>query len=213
MSQRKNDPEGVRSAILEACIELFSAHGFHHTSITQIAKRAGVTKSLLHHHFGNKADLWKATQHAAFDDYFNAQRHLILSKSTSDDTLLRESMRLYFDHFRARPDLIRLMGWMNLEMDASFEDVSEGLVEFAVERLAHAQRGGMLRDDVHPWFIMMAFFCVVEHWFLARRELLARHLPPELEGDGLDEAYIDALISIVLDGVRARAPKADPEAS
>ncbi|MGV2052395.1 TetR family transcriptional regulator [Agrobacterium sp. 22-209-1] len=46
--------ERTRLAILKSAVELFGEKGYRATSISQIAKRAGVVQSALHHHFGAK---------------------------------------------------------------------------------------------------------------------------------------------------------------
>ena len=43
--------------ILEAALELFAHQGFHNTTISQIAKKAGVSKGLIYNYFASKEDL------------------------------------------------------------------------------------------------------------------------------------------------------------
>ena len=45
------------SAILQAALELFARNGYHKTSISQIAKEAGVSKGLIYNYFDSKEDL------------------------------------------------------------------------------------------------------------------------------------------------------------
>ncbi|RYG88076.1 MAG: TetR/AcrR family transcriptional regulator [Alphaproteobacteria bacterium] len=52
--------ELTRSAILKAAVELFGENGFRATTMNQIASRAGVVQSALHHHFGGKDQLLDA---------------------------------------------------------------------------------------------------------------------------------------------------------
>ena len=64
MSPRtKEQYEGIRqrsiSAIQEAALELFARNGYHNTSISQIAKEAGVSKGLLYNYFASKEVLLK----------------------------------------------------------------------------------------------------------------------------------------------------------
>src|SRR5690606_25552520 len=55
--RRRRDPDATRAEILEAAEQLFLQDGFGRTSISAIARLAGVTKSLIHHHFGTKEAL------------------------------------------------------------------------------------------------------------------------------------------------------------
>lgn len=45
------------AAIKEAALELFAHHGFYSTSISRIAKEAGVSKGLMYNYFKSKDDL------------------------------------------------------------------------------------------------------------------------------------------------------------
>ena len=47
--RQQRDPEATRNALLEAAEEVFLKNGFGNTSLSEIAKRAGITKSLIHH--------------------------------------------------------------------------------------------------------------------------------------------------------------------
>jgi len=48
----------TRAKILRAAMALFSVRGFEHTTITQIARRAGVSRASIFWHFGDKASLF-----------------------------------------------------------------------------------------------------------------------------------------------------------
>ncbi len=54
---RPGDPGPRR--IRQAAAELFAEKGFEATSIADIGDRADITKSLLYHHFGSKAQLYE----------------------------------------------------------------------------------------------------------------------------------------------------------
>lgn len=51
--------EQSREKIMEAALDLFGTKGFDATSITDIAKKAGVSKGLLYHYFSSKEHLVK----------------------------------------------------------------------------------------------------------------------------------------------------------
>src|SRR5690606_4034604 len=63
---RRLDPAASRRAILDAAGGCFSATGYAGTSMHDIAKAAGVTQSLIHHHFGPKDALWAEVRRHAF---------------------------------------------------------------------------------------------------------------------------------------------------
>ena len=47
-----------RRQLLDVALEVFAAHGFHGTSMAEVAKAAGVTKPVLYQHFGSKRELY-----------------------------------------------------------------------------------------------------------------------------------------------------------
>ena len=111
---RTRDPELTRSAILDAAEELFIQKGMGHTSLSEIAKKAGVTKSLIHHHFESKQLLWEEMKNRVYDAYTEQQMTLLQESELSLETLI-QSIVTYFRFLKANPKIIRLMAWMALE--------------------------------------------------------------------------------------------------
>ncbi|MCB9763765.1 MAG: TetR/AcrR family transcriptional regulator [Alphaproteobacteria bacterium] len=62
-TKRDRQREATRAHILEVALQCFSERGFNGTSIAEIARRAGVSKGLVHHHFPRKDDLVEAVVH------------------------------------------------------------------------------------------------------------------------------------------------------
>ena len=55
-----------RATIMQAALELFGNNGYHNTTISQIAKEAGVSKGLLYNYFKGKEDLLECIVMEAF---------------------------------------------------------------------------------------------------------------------------------------------------
>jgi TetR/AcrR family transcriptional regulator, transcriptional repressor for nem operon len=51
---RRNDPEGLRSRVLDAAARLFQHRGFHATGMRDVMQATRVTSGALHHHFPTK---------------------------------------------------------------------------------------------------------------------------------------------------------------
>ena len=74
---RKRNPEATRNSILDAAEALFVSKGFAAASLSDIARRAAVTKSLIHHHFGSKEALWDQCKKRRMSHYADVQRGLL----------------------------------------------------------------------------------------------------------------------------------------
>lgn len=179
---KTRDAEATRHAILEAAEKIFAEKGFAEATTSEIAARAGVTKSLIHHYFVSKEGLWTEVKAHRFGEYAGAQRK-ILEDNEGTAELLRTSMEMYFRFLGRNPDFVRLLGWLQLEPPASegFE-AGERLTVLGVEKIREAQEKGLLRSDIHPFSILMAFLGMCEHWFQGKAHHCHR-LDPSLADD------------------------------
>lgn len=195
----KRNPEATRAAILEAAETEFLAKGVAETTTSAIARRAGVTKSLIHHHFGSKEALWDEVKRVRFAQYATRQLD-ILAVSEPTAELLRESVELYFRFLQDNAQIVRLLAWMFLEGDDTCDDLDRELITQGVAKIAGAQERGDLRSDIEPHFVLFAFLALVQHWFQARGHY-CRDAGLDAPSRELDEAYLDALQKIFFGGV------------
>lgn len=63
---------GGRDAITASAREIFAERGYHGTSVRDIAKRAGLSLSVLYYWHASKQDLLAALIHESTTDYFRA---------------------------------------------------------------------------------------------------------------------------------------------
>mgnify|MGYP000102843705 CR=1 FL=1 len=61
MARTRSKSEEKRQQIMKAASVLFLEQGFMHTSMDQIANKAGVSKQTVYSHFGSKNDLFEAS--------------------------------------------------------------------------------------------------------------------------------------------------------
>ena len=89
MPHVSKEPEERRREILDTAIELFYKKGFSHTSISDIAQKAGISQGLCYRYFPSK----EAIADAAVDRY----AQMLLDKTTpvlcAPDRTLREKLR------------------------------------------------------------------------------------------------------------------------
>jgi len=199
---RRRDPEGTRLAILEGGGGIFVDKGFAGGGMSDIATRAAVTKSLIHHHFGSKEELWLEIKRHSLEEYVKAQR-AIMASTAADRETLAESMRIYFRFLERNPNFVRLSTWMNLEDAKLSEPTNPDLLHRGVERLRKAQASGAFRQDVDAWHIMIAFFALPSYWFQARHA--HGHADyADTDPAQADEKFLDDVMKILLEGVVPR---------
>jgi TetR/AcrR family transcriptional regulator len=72
----------TRQKILAVALKLFAERGHDGTTISEVARQAGVAQPLLHYYFKSKTDLWKAAIDMVYLEHqaeFAAAEHLIHS--------------------------------------------------------------------------------------------------------------------------------------
>ena len=199
------DPETTRAALVEAAEEIFLQKGFGNTSLSEIAKRAGITKSLIHHYFGSKEGLWREVKTQRFMQYAQRQMEMLQHAQPSAE-LLKASVAFYFDFLRRNPQIVRVLAWMFLEQDQKdCMDIDRELIAQGVEKIRAAQGLGQLRKDIDPRFIVFVFIGLCQHWFQDKVHFMESFGTQGL-GEDLDEAYLGTIIKIFFEGILPREP-------
>lgn len=200
MNRRILDPEATRTAILDAAQDLFVQRGFAAVSLADIAAHAGVTKSLIPHHFGAKEDLWRASVQRLMAEYFEAQK-AILETDGPDDDLLERSIVTYFRFLQKHPHIVRMLNWLHAGEDPTMLEAGDVVTRMGVQRIEAGQAQGLIRADLEPRSIILAFLGMVQHWFTSRGTACA---PGDLAQDAADEVYLRTVLRIFFDGVRTQ---------
>ncbi|CAH0992469.1 HTH-type transcriptional regulator BetI [Sinobacterium norvegicum] len=65
----KHEAEKTRQALLDSALQMFGELGLVKTTLSQIAKNAGVTRGAIYWHFDDKADLMMALWQAEFSGF------------------------------------------------------------------------------------------------------------------------------------------------
>ena len=207
MGNRRYDPEATRQAILEAATRVFVAQGVAETALSEIARAAGVTKSLIHHHFGSKEELWNEVKRASFNRYFEPILGLIRSDQDNLESLQKIISHMFW-FLQENPDVARMMGWMALEKDQINVQLRDEVCAEGLAEIAKTQGDGQLRADVHPGSLLAIFIILTSHWWHFRHvaERWNDHdIPvPMPTGDAMDEQFFKDMLKIFLEGALPR---------
>jgi TetR/AcrR family transcriptional regulator len=205
------DPAGTRQGILTAASGLFSEHGFDAVSIQQIADAAQVSKSLVHHHFGSKKDLFESVRQEKFRPYFEVQERLIenFEERPALDTM-RDSVIAYFRFCQSNPDATRMMLWSCTDTSDGqpFDARGADLIRAGIESIARDQTQGRLRPDVPARMVLMMFFGLIQHWFWSKDRNARAGFVRDDEDE--DDAYLHSLLAVFIDGLAPRPSTGAP---
>lgn len=169
--------------------------------MASIAREAGVTKSLIHHHFGCKAQLWAEVKKKRFAEYQNVQQRVLKALLEEDDMemALSEAIDAYFEFARDNQETMRLLAWMAIEGAPTVEHM-EDQPDVSLEAIRDAQKRGRLRDDVDAQFILITMLGSIQHWFQMCPVWKAKGLIED-DRESCDAIFLKNLKRIILEGV------------
>jgi AcrR family transcriptional regulator len=127
--------EQRRSQLLEVAIRLFAEHGFHATSMDDIAEAAGVTKPVLYQHFPSKRALYREL----LDDVDRQLTERLLdatSHATTGRERVQDGFAAYFRYVAAHRDAFRLLFGASVRNDAEFASVAESVIDRLADLIA-----------------------------------------------------------------------------
>jgi AcrR family transcriptional regulator len=101
------EPHDARRELLSAAAEVFSARGFHHASIDEVAERAGYSKGAVYWHFAGKDDLFLALIEEHVDRPIREMVEL-LESAPADRDMAPEASRRFAEVLRAQHDWLLL---------------------------------------------------------------------------------------------------------
>lgn len=207
-NKRRRDAEGTRRKIMAAAQSIFATNGFSATSMSDIARGAEVTKSLIHHHFGSKADLWRRVLEDALSALRAQQLATFARHHDTCDDFVEQGFAAYFEFLMENQEFLQMAWWSEAERGGHGDKTAvgtgrtiKGLMEVGVKKIVELQKQQQIRSDLDPEVIFVAGLGIIRHWFNVRRDI-------GVAGDAsgfADRAYLRSIIRIFLDGIRDRS--------
>jgi AcrR family transcriptional regulator len=97
-----------RGRILEAALEAFAAHGYHATSMREIAAAAGITKPVLYLHFDSKERLFVALLEQISAE-LTVRGAAALAADAPAEARVRAAVEAFFGYVEQRPAAARVL--------------------------------------------------------------------------------------------------------
>ena len=192
---RKRGRPGLDLAtVVERSVELFIEQGFDGTSMEDLARHLGISKSAIYHHVAGKDALLGVALDRALSGLEEAAfevRAAQLSPGGRLELLVRRSVAVLVERLPYVTLLLRVHGNSDVERAAlarrrQIDRLAAGLVQEAVQ-------SGELRADADPSTTARLLFGMVNsvtEWLRPGNALTA-------------EALADAVVALALDGLRA----------
>lgn len=203
MSSRSTQ-QGARS-ILSAAATLFANDGFDAVSVAQIAKRAGVSKANVFHHYESKEALFLAVMHQASTEHA-AWAEALLAESGSCAERLRRLVAFEMETMFAHVQRTRLCLREAADQGAGIgrklaQQVFQRNFTPVVALFRQGQSRGEFRKDFDPAVAAITFRGALSQFFqfgsLLRQFDEAAHL-------NLPAGFASKVCDLLLDGVVAR---------
>lgn len=160
------DPERTRRNLLDAAYREFAISGYHGASIERICQRAGVSKQILIHHFGSKANAHLAVLEAAYRAS-RAQDSRLQADDADPVQALETFVGHAFDHLRANRDFVSLLGDENVNKgrhvrkSKALHDIYAPLILGLEGILRRGEQAGVFRPgmDAQQLYISISALC------------------------------------------------------
>ena len=159
----------ARARIREAALDLFARNGVAATSMRSVAAKAGVSPSLVVHHFGTKVGLRDAVDDAVRDGFAGALVGIDLTGSV-DEVTDRINVAIAGIMGGDDPNVRDYIGRSLFEADGASHRLFDELVGIIDAGFAELERAHLVRSDTdRTWRTYAVLFVVLGPVFLARQ--------------------------------------------
>jgi AcrR family transcriptional regulator len=195
---RRGRPGYDRESLLRIAVEVFNERGYDGTSMDELSKRLGITKSAIYHHVSSKDQLLQLAVDRALDGLSAAAEQAVNTEGHAIDRLehlVRASVAVLVDRLPFVTLLLRVHGNTAVERQAlarrrEFDHLASKLV-------AEAAAESDLRPDVDPAIVSRLLFGMVN-------SLIEWYRPG---GVASDADIAETLCTIAFDGLRRPPPR------
>jgi AcrR family transcriptional regulator len=191
---RRGRPGYDLESLLQVAVKLFNERGYDGTSMEDLSRKLGITKSAIYHHVPSKEELLRLSVDRALDGLFEVAAQTAELEGRAIDRLehlVRGSVLVLADRLPFVTLLLRVRGNTKVERAALARRREFDLVVTDLVKLAEAE--GDVRPDVDPAVAARLLFGTVNsliEWYRPRRGSSATELA-------------DAVCKMAFDGLRA----------
>ncbi len=192
---RRGRPGHDLESLLQTAVRLFNKHGYDGTSMSDISRELGITKSAIYHHVPGKEELLRLAIGRALDGLLAVADEVAATPGPAIDRLeqlVRGSVMLLAGRVEFVTLLLRVHGNTRTERDALAR--RREFDRFAADLVKQAVAEGDMRADIDPATTAKLLFGLVNS--------LVEWYRPGRGGSGAELA--DAVCKMALTGLRVR---------
>jgi AcrR family transcriptional regulator len=201
-----------RKRILAVAIRSFSTVGYEGTTTAGVAREAGVTQPLVHHHFGSKEGLWQA----AMEELFRDVRALTAPSDGTPAERLLGPIERFVRFVSARPEVTRVVAREGAAPSPRLTHLVARYLRAPFREVVAAvrdgQRAGLIATDVRPELVLFLILGAGSHLFdvtaLARESVGVDATAPSTRED-----FVRLLRELLRGGIFREAPGSTPPKS
>ena len=190
---RRGRPGHDLESVLQVAARLFNERGYDGTSMEDLARKLGITKSAIYHHVRGKEELLRLAVDRALDALFAVAEQVQAMPGPAIDRLehlVRGSVAVLADRLPFVTLLLRVRGNTRVERQALAR--RRDFDHFVAKLVEQAEAEGDIRADVDPLITSRLLFGMVNsliEWYRPRG------------GVGSDD-LADAICKIAFEGLR-----------
>lgn len=196
--QPRMSGEERRNSIVESALELFAEKGFNGTRTREIAKKAGISETLIFQHFKNKQELYRATFEHRIVHHPPVESMKKAMEAKDDAGILREIALHFFGHMHKDQKEMRLSLYAALEgihvrnTSGREPPLADKLAAYIEQRI----KDGIFRKVNHRLAARLFINAIMMYMLDQKANLTGPALPYS------DEDAVETLVTVFLGGLK-----------
>lgn len=194
----------TRDAILETAIDCFARSGYEGTSMSAVARSAGVAQPLMHYYFSSKDDLWRAAISKAFSEMLVQQELNHELKELEPVSALQVLVRRHISFLARHPNVAPLLASESQFTSDRVHWLSDTYIAPLEEHLAKliklGQADGRIRKDLPIPFVARFIIGSTSAFFMTGA-LMERMYGIDTADPDAVETYTRVTIDLLLEGL------------
>ncbi|MBV9846533.1 MAG: TetR family transcriptional regulator [Kutzneria sp.] len=191
---RRGRPGYDLESLLAIAVRVFNERGYEATSMEDLSRKLGITKSAIYHHVSSKDELLRLAVNRALDGLFTVAEEALAHDGRAIDRLerlVRGSVAVLVDQLPFVTLLLRVRG--NTRVERAALGRRREFDRLVTELVKQAEAEGDVRPDVDPAITARLLFGMINsliEWYRPR-------------GGAGAESLADAVCTVAFTGLRA----------